>query len=269
MAYLPKNKYEIRYTNGKEYRLESTNKPHIGDYILTSDRKIYAGNSPESHIGKLLPIKTRPYKNINNIPLNNRIYSILQPKLTDKQNSHIPVNSSSPTPTVVDYSKGYFRRYLAVKLNTKSYTEISRKTFEEFKTHNYNDDLYKVFSLLWSLKEDNEGDNIKTLRNLEVKLPGITDAFPFKNQYSLKRGIINISNTSRIYPTGDVVAKSLPAAYQLGNSQINSIDNPNVPNNQYCGNCIFNQNNFCNKWNATIKAKYWCRAYQVQVDSEE
>ena len=105
------------------------------------------------------------------------------------------------------------------------------------------DDLYKVFSLLWSLKEDNEGDNIKTLRNLEVKLPGITDAFPLKNQYSLKRGIINISNISRIYPTGDVVAKSLPAAYQLGNSQINSIDNPNVPNNQYCGNCIFNQNN--------------------------
>ena len=55
----------------------------------------------------------------------------------------------------------------------------------------------------------------------------------------------------------------------LGNSQVNNIDNPNVPQFQHCQNCAFFQNNFCNKWNATAKAKYWCRAYEVQVDSEE
>lgn len=269
MAYLPKNKYEKSYTNGSEYRLATNNKPYIGEYIITSGGKIFAGKDPQSLIGKLIPIKSLPNNNINNIPLNNKIYSILKPQRANKQNAYIPTPSAQPTPTAIDYSKGFFKRYLTVKLNTKSYTEISREIFENFKTHEYNSDLYKVFSIIWSLKKDNQDDNTKTLLFLENKLPGITKFFPNKLQYALKNGVINITPTSRIYPNGESIAKSLPAAYQLGNSQINNIDNPNVPAFQHCHNCYFFQKEYCNKWKANVKVKYWCRSYQPIVDSGE
>ena len=90
----------------------------------------------------------------------------------------------------------------------------------------------------------------------------ITNFFPYKNQYALKRGVVNITPKSRIYPTGEFIPKPLPAAYQIGNNKINSIDNPNVPNSQYCGNCIFNQNGYCTRWQAKIKNNYWCAVWQ-------
>tara|TARA_R110002020_G_scaffold174635_4_gene366139 strand:+ start:770 stop:1738 length:969 start_codon:yes stop_codon:yes gene_type:complete len=263
MAYLPQNRYEKLHTNGREYRLEKTNKPYIGSYIITSDGKIYAGDSPQSLIGKLIPIiQIGKTNNINEVPINNRIYSILKPRRANRQDKYIPFPTSEPTPKAIDYSKGFFNRYIAVRLNTKSYSEISREIFENFKTHEYNSDLYKVFNILWSLKENNEEENIKNLRNLEIKLPGITKFFPNKSQYALKRGVINISPTSRTYPDSTVISKSLPAAYQIGNSKINTIDNPSVPELQHCHNCIFFQNKYCNAWKAQVRNNYWCRKWE-------
>ena len=67
----------------------------------------------------------------------------------------------------------------------------------------------------------------------------------------------------------EIIPKVLPASYQIGNKQINSIDNPNVPTHEYCGNCIFNQKGNCHNWHASIKEQYWCRAYKSKLDPEE
>ena len=265
MAYLPENKYQKYFTNGGEFRLETQSDSYIGEYIITSAGKVYAGNTPQNILGRLVAINKRPI-NINNSLPNNKTYTALKPTLARKQNSYIPIPSDQPTPTVIEYAQGAFTRYMAVRLNTKGYFEISRDTFENFKKRSYNRDLHKIFSLPWSLKENNEEENLKTLRFYESKLPGITNFFPNKNQYALKRGVINITPSSRIYPTGEVIPKGLPAAYQVGNDKINTISNPNVPQNQYCGNCVFNQNGQCTRWNAQINNKYWCAAYVSNLE---
>ena len=269
MAYLPQNKYKKYHTDGKDLKIKSTNKPYKGPYIITSGGKLFAGETPQTQIGELIPIAPPPNNNINKIPYNNRVYQLLQPKLSKEQGAYKVIPESRPIPTVLDYSKGFFNRYLSVKLNTKQYKEISKKTYRSFKTSNYNKVLNKVFLIKWFLNEDNEENNTKSLRALEYKLPGIFDFFPNKDQYGLKYGVIKIGTTSRVYPTGTVIPSILPAAYQIGNKEVNSIDNPNVPNNEYCGNCIFNKKTYCNRWKANIKNNYWCRAYKSIHSSEQ
>ena len=266
MAYLPENQYKKYYTNGNEYRLNLSKQPYVGNYIITSTGKVYAGTSPQNIIGKLFPLN-EVLPNINKQPRNNKIYSILKPDLTRKQGSYTLIPSDQPSPTALEYAQGFFNRYLVIRLNTKSYFEISEDTFRNFKKRNYNRELHKIFFVKWSLSENNEEENFKTLRYLETKLPGILDFFPNKSQYAYKRGVINITPNSRIYPTGEVIPKGLPAAYQIGNDKINTINNPNVHKNQYFCNCVFNQNGQCNKWNARINKKYWCAAWE-QLGSE-
>ena len=268
MAYIPKNKYKVLYTNGGTYKLSTTNKPYIGKYIKLTNGKIFAGEDPSNIIGALTPLKIQYNKNIKP-GKNNDIYSTLKPNIASKQDNYIPIPSTKPIPNVLDYSKGYFNRYLSVRLNTKQYQEISQTTFNNFIKKNYNKSLNKVFQIEWSLNEDNEDHNTKTLRGLEYQLPGIFDFFPNKNQFGLKYGVVKIGEISRVYPTGEIIPKVLPAAYQTGNKQINTIDNPNVPNHAYCGNCIFNQKGYCNKWQANIKEQYWCRSYKSIYSSEQ
>ena len=268
MAYIPKNKYKVLYTNGGTYRLSTTNKPYIGKYIKLTNGKVFAGEDPSDIIGALKPLKVLRNRNIKP-GINNSTYSILKPKIAERQDNYLPIPSSNPIPNALDYSRGYFNRYLSVRLNTKQYQEISQLTFDNFIKTNYNKSLNKVFQIEWSLNEDNEDHNIKTLRRLEYNLPGIFNFFPNKKQFGLKYGVVKIGETSRVYPTGEVIPKVLPASYQIGNKQINSIDNPNVPTYEYCGNCIFNQNGDCHNWHASIKEQYWCRAYKSKLDPEE
>ncbi len=262
MAYLPQNKYKKYHTDGKDLKFKSTNKPYKGPYILTSGGKLFAGETPQTQIGELIPIAQPPNSNINKNPLNNRKYQLLQPRLSKEQGAYKPIPEFKPIPTALDYSKGFFNRYLSVKLNTKQYKEISQQTYRNFKTGGYNKVLNKVFLIKWFLTEDNEEKNTKSLRDLEYKVPGLFNFFPDKDQYGLRYGVVRIGTTSRVYPTGAVIPSVLPAAYQTGNSKINSIDNPNVPENQYCGNCIFNQKLNCTRWKANIQNNYWCRAYK-------
>jgi hypothetical protein len=266
MAYLPKNQYQQYYTNGDEYRLITESTPYTGNYIITSAGKVFAGTSPQTILGRLVSIN-RNYNNIDNSNSNNRTYTALKQRLAAKQSSYITIPSDQPTPTATEYAQGFFIRYLAVRLNTKGYFEISKDTYENFSKRNYNRDLYKTFSVPWSLKENNEEENLKTLRYYDTKVPGIFNFFPNKKQYAYKRGVINITPSSRIYPTGEVIPKGLPAAYQIGNDKINTVNNSNVPKNQHCGNCVFNQNGQCTRWNAQINKKYWCAAWG-QLGSE-
>ena len=266
MAYLPKNKYKKYYTSGGEFRLIKESTSYVGNYIITSGGKIYAGTSPDRLLGRLIPLNLAS-PNIDNSNPNNRTYSKLRPNRARKQNSYIPIPSDQPAPTAIEYSQGVFDRFIVVRLNTKGYFEISRDTYENFYNRNYNKELHKTFSIPWSLKENNTEDNLKTLRYYESKLPGIMDFFPNKGQYALRNGVINITPSSRIYPTGEVIPKILPAAYQLGNDKVNTITNSRVPKNQHCGNCKFNQNGQCTRWNDPINKKYWCAVWE-QLGSE-
>lgn len=268
MAYIPKNKYTVLDTRGGQFRLVNTPTPYIGKYIQLTNGSIFAGEDPSNIIGALIPLQSIIQRNNIQSGINNNIYQILKPKLSDKQNNYIPIPQSSVPPNALDYSKGYYNRSLSVRLNTKKYQEISQITFNNYPQGNYNKSLNKVFQIEWSLNENNEDHNTKTLKELEYNLPGIFDFFPNKKQFGLRYGVVKIGETTRVYPTGELISNLLPMAYQTGNKQINTIDNPNVPSNQYCGNCIFNKKGHCHKWKASIKEQYWCRAYKVKVNSK-
>ena len=261
MAYIPKNKYKVLETNGLEYKFINSGKPYKGKYLKLNNGKTYAGADPNNITGELTPIAPPLARNIVNAP-NNNIYYSLNRKQSEKQGSYLPINKHIPIPTPIDYSKGFFNRYIDVKLNNYTYTEISPDTYNNFSRRNYDKVLYKVGFLEWSLGENNELNNTKTLRQLEYSLKGIFEFFPDKSQFGLKQGVINLNPTTRIYPNGETISKSLPAAYQVGNQQVNTIDNPRVPDYQYCGNCIFNQNGYCTRWKANIKNNYWCAVWQ-------
>jgi len=260
MAYLPKNKYTKLYTSGDEYKIMTTGKPYAGEYIKLSDGRLFAGSDPSNIKGKLTALYPVRNNNVLNGNKNNRIYSILQKNLSKEQDNYTPILSSSPLPTAIDYSNGYFNRYLSVRLNTKQYQEISKDTYKNFNARAYNKKLNKVFFIKWNLGESGELENTKRLRQLEYDLPGIFNFFPNKNEYNLKNGIIYLNNT-RLYPNGEFIPKNLPQSYQLGNKNIDEIKNPNVPANQNCAKCVFFENDKCNKWNEMVKNGFYCRSF--------
>lgn len=266
MAYLPKNKYTLKYTNGEEYRLFNSENSYKGPYIELLNGQRFAGNDISDLKGKLVSYKGNQEKNINYSPVNNRVYAILKPKLTNKIGNFVKIPTSSPKPTADDYTNGFFFRFMVARLNTKQYFEISQNTFKNFNTK-HDTILHKTFIIKWSLKENNEEENTKSLREKETYLPGIFDFFPYKNQYGLKNGVVILSDFNRIYPDGEIISKNLPAAYQKGNPYPNTLDNQDVPSFEHCKSCSFYKNNNCSKWQAPVKYEYWCRAYDKKKNT--
>ena len=199
MAYIPKNRYKIRYTNGYQYRLANSTKEYVGSYIKLSDGKVFAGNDINNIIGALLPLYISTNNNVLLDHPNNRTYAGLKPELTLEQDKYLSLKSAQPFPTEEDYKKGFFFRYLSVKVNTKTYKEISENTYKNFSRRDYNKKLYKVFKIRWSIKENNLKDNTDSLKRLDSKLPGIFDFFPNKAQYKSRKSFNNI--------TEDLIAK--------------------------------------------------------------
>jgi hypothetical protein len=261
MAYLPKNKYKVLYTNGNEYRSTKTGKPYTGEYIRLNDGRVFAGNHPSDLKGPLELIPRLRNKTILTNNVNNRVYQILNKERTKTQDSYIKIQSSKPLPTVEDYNNLFFIRYFSVRVNTKEYQEIS-KDYENFNNRKYNRILNKVFFIRWSLTENNRAENTTMLEKIEPSLPGFSDVFPDKGEYGIKGGIVRINPSTRTYIDGKVIDKNLPAVYQLGNKNPNSVENPNVPKNQHCGNCIFYKNMNCSRWEAEVKTEYYCKAYK-------
>ena len=59
------------------------------------------------------------------------------------------------------------------------------------------------------------------------------------------------------YPDGEAIPSSLPDLYQPA-------DNPGVPKGQRCDNCGYYQKGYCSKFDAKVRAYYWCAKYKPQ-----
>lgn len=183
MAYLPKNKYKIKYTNGGEFRLPKSSKEYIGNYIELLDGNVYAGDNIVQPKGRLIRIDKNIGRNVQMDSKNNRIYSILRPKLVKTQDNYIPILSNSPHPTEEDYQKGFFIRYFYARINTKQINEIDKDTYDNFNKRKYNTKLNMPFFIRWSLTENSELENTNTLRRHNFQIPGIFEYFTNKAQY--------------------------------------------------------------------------------------
>jgi hypothetical protein len=261
MAYIPKNQYSVKYTNGGEFKFRSTGKNYKGYYLKTIKNKYYAGNDPQLIKGELIKNESN-YSNTILSGKNNRVYNALQKPQFKKQSRNQPIPSSTPFPTPEDYQRGFFKRYLSYKRNTKTFKEINKETYDRLlKGQGYDNNLYQAIEIKWVITENASLPNINNLRYYQTKYPGIIDFFSDPNQYTAQAGIIRLSEGVRIYPDGNAIPKALPAVYQKGNQSVNTIENPKVPKYQHCKNCVFFKQNYCTKWEAAADQTYWCAAY--------
>jgi hypothetical protein len=263
MAYIPKNQYSVKYTNGGEFILVSNSRDYKGYYIETIKGTYYAGNDPQLTRGQLAKKTLKISNNILVNKINNRVYNILNPNTYKKQSRNQPIPASTPFPTPEDYQLGFFKRYLSYKRNTKTFKEITKDTHDKLlKGQGYDNNLYQAIEIKWVITEDPSSTNLDNLRYYETKFPGIIDFFVDPSQYAIQAGVIRLSEGVRIYPDGNSIPKALPAAYQKGNTAVNTVENPKVPKYQHCKNCSFFKQNYCNKWEAQIEQAYWCAAYK-------
>lgn len=253
MTYLPKSKYKTKYTNGGEFRLQGGSSSYKGNYIELIDGGYYAGDNLNNLGEKLTKISPTEGLNINLNNPNNIKYSLLKPSLTEEQSKFSTIISTNPKPTLNDYNEGYFNRYIAVKVNTKEYTEVSQETALDLKAGKHDKYLYSVVTIKWSLKSNNIEVNSKYLLDLEVYLPGISNLFPDTGQYQLNNGVIflNKGNLSRIYPNGTIIPTKLPISYKI-----------NSESTTKCANCIFNRKFYCENWDTDIKNNYSCSSFK-------
>jgi hypothetical protein len=65
----------------------------------------------------------------------------------------------------------------------------------------------------------------------------------------------------RLYPDGELIADSLPDAYQPAT-------NPDVPAGQNCGNCEYYKPGelYCTKFDAPVRAVFWCAKWEPMED---
>lgn len=176
MAYLPKNKYKKKYTNGGEYIIESTGELYIGHYLELPNNIYYIGTDPQLITEKLKPFNPSSV-NIPNTPQNN-IFGVLNKQYVEQEKQYtIPV-ASKVFPTEEDYTNGSMVRYFGQRIQTGRYFEVDEKTYSDIRSGNRIDrSLYTSGQLRWALKGDTQKINGANLLRLEEIFPGLRKLF--------------------------------------------------------------------------------------------
>jgi len=159
-------------STGADLVYKDTLKPYKGYYYATSDGKYYTGATFNLEAKELI-------KNNSNINV-----EITTP------DSYIPI------PTQDDYNKGYITRYAMKRVNS------GYETIKEINQEDYNkslsNPLYTQVSFKWKITgpindvfynmnlpvDGIISTNQKTLKNLESKIPGISQYFKNLVQYA-------------------------------------------------------------------------------------
>lgn len=176
MAYLPKNKYKKRYTNGNEFVKESTGELYIGEYLELPNKIYYAGSDPQ-----LIGEKLKPFiPSSINIPntRQNAIFGVLNKRYVEQEKQYTTPISTKVFPTKEDYTNGSMVRYFGQRIQTGRYFETNEETYTNIRTGNRIDrSLYRGGTIRWSLKSDAEATNGANLLRLEQTYPNLRTLF--------------------------------------------------------------------------------------------
>lgn len=172
--YYPKSQIKTNlHTNGNELYFFNNGEPYTGYYYEISTGKKYTGKDPNFGIGILL-IDTPP------LGLTTEDYEGESPQILKssyvKNYNNTPITSRSlPSPyysfpTPEEKEIGEYRRYFTKKTNELIYIEISKETYDKFKSNDPTvaSDLYECLFLPWSLPtlETNEISSETTNQNV-------------------------------------------------------------------------------------------------------
>lgn len=176
MAYLPKNKYKIKYTNGGEFIIKSTGELYIGNYLELPNNIFYAGTDPQL-ITEELKIFIPPSTNIPNTK-SNAIFGVLNKTYVDKEKNYTTPIASKTFPTDEDYTNGSMLRYFGQQIQTGRYFEVDKQTYSDIRSSNRIDrSIYTQGQIRWALKGDTEQINGANLLRLEKSYPNLRSLF--------------------------------------------------------------------------------------------
>lgn len=204
MPYLPKSKYKVSQTSGREFMYAITQKEYTGPYIVTSDGMLFAGNN----INKvkqgdiLVPLKTPKKDNTyivmepSKIGQSTEYFNLLRPTLFKNQDKFEPLITTKPPPTEKDYLNGYFYRYIVKRRNSNHlYYEVSKETYESLKNKDgkYDHHLHSWKKIKWDLSDNALKNNNSTLRKVvnNTIFEKIRDFFPDLEEYKLTNEVLN------------------------------------------------------------------------------
>ena len=159
------------------------------------------------------------------------------------------------TPTEKQYQDKHIIRYFSKKTSNNIYTEINEKTYKKFlrKEDEVLWELYQVFQIKWIISgqiEESYTANFNLVRLAEKNNKIQNLGLFLKNKYN-QFFLYNEDLSERKYKNGEKIAESLPRVY--GYPKQTGIN---------CKNCVFNNNGYCNKWQANIKLWAWCKSWK-------
>ena len=164
-------------------------------------------------------------------------------------------------PTEEQYQNKHIIRYFAKKTTNNIYTEINEDTYKKFlrQENTVLWELYQIFQMKWIISgqiEESYRTNFNLVRlaekNNQIQNLGLFLKNKF-NQFFLYSGDLS----ERKYKNGEKIAESLPRVY--GYPKQTGIN---------CKNCVFNNNGYCNKWQANIKLWAWCKSWKWVFENQ-
>lgn len=188
--YIPKSKIVVKQSKGN-LAYVSNKAPYNGPYIETSDGRLFAGTDnvnfgealfiPEGSVGTVsVDYSTFDYNTDANK------FNIINPGLKKFMEKIQKIPSNKPKPAFKDYTRGYFRRYFAQRINSSKYIEINKKTYDSIQKREgkYDHYLYKVGHLAWFISGRNvhKYNSLSLLRS-NTAFPYIMALFPILNEY--------------------------------------------------------------------------------------
>ena len=261
--YFPKSTVKVKEASPGNFVYKLTRKPFSGKYIHTSDNKFYAG----SNTSRLGPELDKPKVDLGTFGKTREInkYNLLQESTYKELADNKTLFPSKTLPTEKDYEKGYMLRYFITRINQPDTTfEISKKLYDDIVDKDiYDSNLYVVGFLRWVLVGDVQKANYLNIIKQSRKYPKLYGIFQKLDEYYVKPSFHEGGDSppnidGRFYPDGMAVPPNLPESYKIPNNAI-----------KHCGNCIFNENNYCTGWKAEIRKIYWCKSWGVNPKTYE
>jgi len=243
-----------KFTRGDEYVLQDTLEDYTGFYNVSENGRVYSEPELTNGVSKLLIVKPTPLKT------NNDTSTYYKRTLFNFSKRKYP-EPYIPIVTAQTISTGILDRFIAQKRNEPEI--IIEIDLEQYKptpigslafNPGIDTNVWYMDIIQWTIKgvyKDIVAANRKVLNAKEKDIPGISKYFTDLAEFIQ----VPITGEDRIYTDGAPIPSMLPTSYKLYTA-------PDVPLGQQCGNCIFKSQQGCQKWNAQVRANYWCQAWK-------